>query len=65
MKRRIRIPEGLDLQGRYQPGEVIEFEDDEPADEPFRQEDGALLAACWIAGLIVVVAVVELIRGLL
>jgi hypothetical protein len=28
--RRVRVPEGCDQQGRHTPGEIIEFNDEEP-----------------------------------
>lgn len=30
MKRRVRIPDGLDAQGRHTPGEIIEFDEEPP-----------------------------------
>ena len=48
MKRRVRIPEGLDRQGRHTPGEIIEF-DEEPPRDPSGW--GPVLAVYAIASL--------------
>lgn len=43
MKRRVYIPAGCDQQGRQRDGQWIEFEDDQPPGEPFKQIDGLWL----------------------